>query len=457
MSDRKIVFISKATPEDDEFVLWLAPKLEAAGYTVFADILSLKAGDRWRKEVTASLRDNAIKMLLCCNDTSLAKDGVQEEIGIALDLSKELSDKRFVIPLRLEKYKKIFGIGELQYINFVGSWANGLAELLNQLDSESVPKKQGEILINPNWETYKQRFSINIQREEEILTSNLLKIINLPSCIYYYEPTGAIDLGAFRKECDLSKHAAEIYQNGVFTFMEPEEISALLSCVGKFRIKASYPTESFISEGENQPKIKPKEASNLVSSMVRQAWNGMCREKGLTEYAYSNHLGFHFNKNLIPIKKRVPWGEKVDRRSSALRGTSKGKVWEYGVTAIVSFWPFPHVKLKARVLFSELSSNEASGVINDPASQHKLRRSVCSGWRNKQWHGRLMAYLATMLGESKTLYLPLSENSGVNLSGSPITLKCPITTQLSNDLDDESEEEDLTTLGNFEIDEENTQ
>jgi len=38
-SGRDIVFISKATPGDDEFALWLAPKLEAAGYKVFADIL----------------------------------------------------------------------------------------------------------------------------------------------------------------------------------------------------------------------------------------------------------------------------------------------------------------------------------------------------------------------------------------------------------------------------------
>ena len=33
---RSVVFISKATPGDDEFVLWLAPRLEAAGYAVFA-------------------------------------------------------------------------------------------------------------------------------------------------------------------------------------------------------------------------------------------------------------------------------------------------------------------------------------------------------------------------------------------------------------------------------------
>ncbi|WP_179957636.1 toll/interleukin-1 receptor domain-containing protein [Exilibacterium tricleocarpae] len=453
MSDRNIVFISKATPEDDEFVLWLAPKLEAAGYTVFADVLSLKAGDRWRKEVTASLRDNAIKMLLCCNDTSLAKDGVQEEIGIALDLSKELNDKRFIIPLRLERYKKIFGIGELQYINFVGSWANGLAELLDELDSENVPKNRDEISINPNWELYRQRFSIHVQREEELLTSNLVKILNFPSYIYYYEPTGAIDLDAFKDECSLSKYPVEVYHNGVFTFMGPDEINALLSGVGKFKKKASYPTENFISEGASRPKIKSRETSNLVSSMFRQAWNSLCREKGLTEYAYSSQLGFHFNKSLIPLKKRVPWGDKADRRSSALRGTSKGKVWEYGVTAIVSFWPFPHVKLKARVLFSELSSNEAGSIINDPAKQHKLRRSTCSGWRNKQWHGRLMAYLVMLLGDNETLYLPLSFSSNVELSGMPVILKSPVTTQLPNNLDDEDEEADLTTLGNFDIEE----
>ena len=31
---RNVIFISKATPEDDEFVLWIAPRLEAAGYKV---------------------------------------------------------------------------------------------------------------------------------------------------------------------------------------------------------------------------------------------------------------------------------------------------------------------------------------------------------------------------------------------------------------------------------------
>ena len=106
---RNVIFISKATPGDDEFVLWLAPRLEAAGYTVFADILSLEPGDRWRKQVTGILQNDAVKMLLCCRDSTLDKTGVQEEIGIAEDLVKDLKDPRFIIPLRLERFKKLFG------------------------------------------------------------------------------------------------------------------------------------------------------------------------------------------------------------------------------------------------------------------------------------------------------------------------------------------------------------
>ena len=136
---RTVVFISKATPGDDEFALWLAPRLEAAGYTVFADIVTLEPGDRWRKEITNTLQTRTAKMLLCCRDTTLARDNVQEEIGIGLELVKELPDPKFIIPLRLEPYKKVLGIGELQYIDFVRGWASGLGKLLEALKRQKVP------------------------------------------------------------------------------------------------------------------------------------------------------------------------------------------------------------------------------------------------------------------------------------------------------------------------------
>lgn len=169
---RTVLFVSKATPGDDEFVLWLAPRLEAAGYKVFADLLSLEGGERWRKYITGTLETRTVKMLLCCRNSTLASDGVQEEIGIAGDLSKELGDRRFIIPLRLEPFRKVFGMGELQYVDFVRGWAEGLSKLLGTLKRQKVPCDSSNIQIDPHWEAYRRRGAVAIRDEPERLTSS---------------------------------------------------------------------------------------------------------------------------------------------------------------------------------------------------------------------------------------------------------------------------------------------
>jgi len=195
---RDTVFISKATPGDDDFALWLAPKLEAAGYKVFADILALEPGDRWRKKVTNTLQSGTVKMLLCCRDSTLSRDGVQEEIGIASDVAREIADSRFIIPLRLESYKKVFGIGELQYVNFVGSWARGLRDLLDALERQAVPRANGTSIISPDWEAYRSRLAVRVENAPEVLFTNWLRIARMPDAIRYFEPKGAVDRSLLR-------------------------------------------------------------------------------------------------------------------------------------------------------------------------------------------------------------------------------------------------------------------
>ena len=324
---RDLLFISKATPEDDEFVLWLAPKLEAAGYKVFADILTLTPGDRWRKEVTGKLQNNAIKMLLCCNDTTLAKNGVQEEIAIAEDLSRELNDPRFIIPLRLKPFKKLFGIGGLHYVDFVGSWASGLKDLLKALDDQKVIRDESQTEINPNWEAYKKRLAMNVENIPEELTSNWVRISGLPEYIYYYSSKGAIDFDLLKEACKLAAYPAEQHHAGFFSFMLPEEIENHFCHVGRFQEQAKLELTDFLENGYYDLKLRQREASNMIVSMFRQSWNNYCRSKNLYEYPYASLLGFHVTKDQLQLGKRVPWGDKKDRRSSVLRNIKKGKVW----------------------------------------------------------------------------------------------------------------------------------
>lgn len=448
---RQTVFISKATPEDDEFVLWLAPRLEAAGYTVFADILTLEAGDRWRKVVTQTLREQSVKMLLCCKDSTLKKDGVQEEIGIALDVAKAIQDPRFIIPLRLEPYKRLFGIGEIQYINFVGSWSSGLRDLLDAMEKQIVPRSTDKIIINPNWENYKKRLAIKIEESPEILTTSWLRIAQVPQTIRYYHPPGAVDQVLMQKCCNTCSSSAEVYQRGFFSFALPDEVNRDFAHVAKFVVKSEHNLIELIESGCESPDIKANVAANLVISMFRRSWERFCREKSLFEYRFSNQSGFLVTREQLPLGKRIPWGERALRRSAMLRNAAGGKVWEYGATAAPFLKPFPHFKFKARILFSEQSGKEAGTVIQDAGKQHQYRRTVCKGWRNKAWHGRLMAFLELLSDTSTYIELPLADTSSLVLDACPMLATAPVTTLLPDTMPEDAEEQDFSTLGNFEL------
>ena len=444
---RNVVFISKATPGDDEFALWLAPRLEAAGYVVFADILSLVGGTRWRKEITQTLQARSIKMLLCCRNSTLASDGVQEEIGIAGELSKELNDPQFIIPLRLESYRKLFGIGELQWVDFVRGWAEGLAKLLDTLKRQKVPRDHSKIQINPNWEIFRRRGAIPIKNEPERLTSNWLRIVKIPDAIHYFEPTGAIEWFAMKDACRAAPFPVELHNHGFFSFATVPEVNEAFAHIGRFDAKHKIETLTFVQSGSEHYGILRQDASNIVHSVLRQTWNRFCRDRGLFEYLYSKDAGFHASRDQAKIGQRFPWGRQGDKRSSMLRNVARGYVWNFGVTAFPAFWPFPHYKLKSRVLFSPVNGNEAGEPLDDWKKQHRLRRTVCKSWRNKQWHGRLMAFIEMLSGDSPSIDLPLSPSTMVKLEAAPMLFSSPVSTDLPNKLQDEDEELDISTLG----------
>lgn len=450
---RDVVFISKATPGDDEFALWLAPRLEAAGYKVFADIRVLDGGDRWRKDITDTLQNRAIKMLLCCSDETLAREGVQEEIEIAMDLVKSIPDPKFIIPLRMRPYKKLFGIGGLQYVDFVRGWGNGLEKLLSTLKSRKVPCDLDAVQINPNWEAFRLRGAIPVKREPERLTSNWLRIAEAPDSIRFYEATGAVDRFAIGRTCEVSPFPAQPHGFGFFTFASEDAVAETFGAVAKFHIKTTFPLVNFVEEGAETLGLKRQDTSNMVHSMFRQAWNAYCRERGLLEYTYSNAVGFHASKDQGKIAARIPWGKQGERRWSMLRNVSKGHVWQYGVSALPAFWPYPHFKLKSRVIFAPYESEEAGTPYDDAKKQHRLRRSICKGWRNKQWRGRLLAYLELLSGESAFLRLPLASDAHIVLEAFPLLFTSPVSTVLPDALTDDQEEADVSTLGRSEPEE----
>lgn len=445
---RDTLFISKATPADDQFALWLAPRLEAEGYRVFADIISLRAGESWRQQLTDTLRHHAIKMLLCCKDNTLGKSGIQEEIGIATHVMREINDPRFIIPMRLERYAPIFGLANTQFVDFEKSWAIGLDRLLAELERAGVAKTNAARSVSSTWETIRRQLAVLVRNEPERLTSNWIRVTELPDRIGFFEVSGAIDHGQFQRGVKAASYPMVPHHRGVITFLNADEVNGELSSISRFVEKASCGTLDFAKSGIPEIDVEPRDARAHLVAMFTAAWERHATELGLTRHKFSGRRpGFHVGDAHAKVGERILWGRQGDRRSSMLRNVSRGKVWSYGITVIPNLWPFPHLRLKARVMFSDLVNDVPGAVIQSTEQQFRLRRSVCKGWRNKQWHGRLMAFLEVLSGDTAWISLPLGPTCSLRCDSHPLLLASPVTTVLPNTLSDDEEETDPTLLG----------
>jgi hypothetical protein len=262
-----------------------------------------------------------------------------------------------------------------------------------------------------------------------------------------YLPGRAVNRFALSQACQTAPYPASPRDQGFFTFGTLPELNEAFSSVGKFKVTHEFEIMKFIEQGAKDLNFAARDASNLVNAMFRQAWNRFCRDRGLLEYEYSKDNGFHVSQAQMKLGQKIPWGKQGDRRSSMLRNIAKDHVWQFGVSALPAFWPFPHFKLKSRVLFAPLKGEEAGDPYDDAKKQHRLRRTVCKGWRNKQWHGRIMAFIELLSGESSFVTLPLGASAPIVLEAAPLLFSSPVSTFLPNALSDEDEESDSSTLG----------
>ncbi|WP_379553773.1 toll/interleukin-1 receptor domain-containing protein [Qipengyuania sp. DGS5-3] len=445
--ERDMIFLIKTTPGDDEFALWLAPKLEAAGYSVYADILTLEPGDRWRRVEDLILQHRTAKALLVMTEDARNNRQVQDNIDIALEVAKELEDDRFIIPLRLQSGKKIKGIGDAIAVDFVRGWGEGLTALLESLQRQKVPKPASGAAIDPNWDLFRRRGSIALVNEPERLTSNWLRVLEAPDSIHYFENVGVGDEDRARRAAATLPFPAVPHGRGLITFAEQCDIDEWLMDVGRFALAEELDTLEFAESGWPALDLERQPASNMMVRMFREAWEAFCKERGFAPHAYSNATGFHPSPELAPRGKKIPWGRQGSHRSSMLRNVARGHIWQYGVTGMPFLWPFWHFKLKSRVLFAVDNGTEDGEAIDDHRKMHRLRRSNCKGWRNKQWHGRMLAFLELLSGETAYLRLAVSSTSAVVLDATPILFNSPVSTELPDELDADAEEPDVSTLG----------
>lgn len=441
---RTALFISHATPEDNHFVRWLGAKLSAMGYEVWADVMRLRGGDDWARRLESALNNRAAKMLLVATPGGMEKQGVRNEIEIATGIAKEIGDDNFIIPLRLAPYKASFRSAHIQYIDFVSSWAKGLAELTALLDEMGVAKKTPGPL--EDWLDGHSQGAAKLVKVSEPLLSNWLDVTGLPSKLYYIEPPTGFPLDRFQARFG-HKWPLVPFQGGVVSFATPDA-SGFLGEALPGKEMGSCAVSDFLDFGWAPLGIKDYQARAMCADLVAQAFDKFFASRSLKAYEGANkRLSWWGDIKTVPTNQiRFNWGHRHGARQIIGTSPKRGVHWHYAVNTQFKTAPIRHIRVAARLVFSE----NGQDAIVDPARVHQLRRSVAKSWRNPKWRDMLCAFLWWLSDGKSVLTVPVSDAESIGITVPPMPFGCPVSIEESDgpveeesdDLDSQDDEWD---------------
>ena len=183
------IFISHATPDDNDFVRWLGTRLTGHGYRVWADLFDLKGGTPFWTTIEDALRHHTCKVIFVVSENSVdpTRAGIRNELSVADAVKRKLNDPGFIIPVKIDQ--TMFGefpiqIHQLNAIDFATGWGSKFVELLDTLETAGVPKFGGDQTAEfDKWRSTMVRTSTIVENKPEQVLTNLLPIVGLPETI----------------------------------------------------------------------------------------------------------------------------------------------------------------------------------------------------------------------------------------------------------------------------------
>lgn len=408
---RQTIFISHATPDDNQFAVWLAMRLLACGYRVWCDVRNLsKGGDFWN-EIEGRIRNDACKFLLVQSKISNARDGVKQEIAVAQKVKKQLGDANFIIPLRIDpelSYDDIsVDVIRLNSIDFTESWAKGLAELVQALAEQQCPKSLESVTgcVNMlNTLMHGERMPV---KREEIFDSNWFGLQNVPSVLYFHP---------YHKEPETYGRPFLTYKNHIVSFLPadglPHDLAQELSSGVESR---KYEIPAFLKMNTDNEFIKISVFHKLVTGLLAKVFDASVRgHKGLRTRPMSKAVAFWYPQGVLEK-------DKVGRIQ--LVGIHKQYKWHFAITGSVKLFPMPMVQIGTHVLFT--TDGQDMGLSD--AAQHAARRSIGRRWWNKDWHARMLAFVKSLANQETDLVdFDVGVPSPLQMKASPITFSSQV-------------------------------
>lgn len=441
-NDRNIVFINHAAPEDNDFSIWLASRLQLLGYEVWIDKNALLGGEKFWEEIDQVIRNKTIKFLMvysqniCQKDKDgnillgKLKDGIYKEYSLAENIGKQKAIDDFILLLNLDgaEYNLFIGADRLNQISFYDNWADGFKQLEKKLKKDNV--NQINSLKDKNFgDWYESQYLVpnRIIIKKELYYSNWWPI-ELPEYFYIYQ---------FHSD----EQAKAIIKQGV-NF----PISRIVNCISSFEPELKFETlyngvtNLVIAQKTFTIKISDillgfestifpthRDTENHLKQLLKQIFHLLMKKRGMFWYEMANkrYAYFYTPANLVSQKVKFKYPYRTNRidKTKNLIGRHKflGK-WHFAISEKPILYPLVAYSLKNHLIFTDDGFKvwRKNDDEIDTAKIHRHRRMKGKTIFNEGWRDLLIAFLHGLKNEEK-IEIVLSQN---------FTLKMPITPEL---------------------------
>ncbi len=426
---KEAIFISHATPEDNDFVRWFGAKLGLVGYRVWHDLARLKGGDYFWDKIERAIREESFRFVAVVSKASVNKQGVKDEWAVAATVEK--SWPGFVIPVRIDDFDFSMlpiSIHRKNAIDFADGWHKGLVALVDSLSDARAPKVSGlDPRVARHWLPEQKEGVILRTNAEEALDSNWLRIVSLPPTL----ETARI-LGSARgiKETEENRRIPWFEHEGrIVAFAKVQDLVELMKNSVMLKAAGGVDVATFIESGASvgDTHVSRSEARKRVIHLVRQAWELAMEAKGLSIHEQSGRRKvFYVTPKLTNGQGgRVPFVDVDGRtRRKGLNGRSERRKanWCFAVGMVPALDDPWRVELRSTIVFTD----DDGKPLDSPARAHRLRMSFCRSWWNDRWRGFQRAFLALVSDGQPEIRLPVGSDRHVALSAIPIEFRAPM-------------------------------
>ena len=415
---RDTLFISHATPEDNNFSIWLASRLKMLGYKVWIDKEKLLGGETIWNEIQNIIKNNAVKILFAyskniCDQDGNLKGGINKEISYAESIAKSEKLKDFIIPLHIDKdasYHEFIGANVLTHIPFYDNWASGLDQLKEKLEQCTVPKNIIECnSLFAEWYEEKYITDCSVIKKQEQLFSSWWRISKIPATVYLYIFKDKESAEIVKRKND--SFPIGIINNVLTSFDNDLNISEKYE-FGEYKIEPErvviHPTNNIIQGFETVTFPSYRDVKNHLTNFLNIIMAKLLLGKGLLSYKLSHGEAYFLPKGNEFTSIKFIYPETDIKKRKNIGGTYIDiGFWHYAISVRPILYPYLGYSIKSHIIFT-LDGHQ---VIEDVKKQHSYRRNKGKNFFNGDWRDLELAFLQNLKDDENLIQVNVNSNN----------------------------------------------